>query len=100
MVELDGKPADNVRVSFAGVVAAAREVNAQEQPVGSANVSSGQLVTSFTAYQPRAFAVRLSAPSTQLEAVYSRPVTLQYDLAVASNDDTPTVDRKSTRLNS
>jgi alpha-mannosidase len=91
MVELDGKPADNVRVSFAGVVAAAREVNAQEQPVGSANVSSGQLVTSFTAYQPRTFAVRLSAPSTKLEAVYSRPVTLQYDLAVASNDDTPTV---------
>ena len=32
MVELDGKPAQDVRVSFAGPVAAAREVNAQEQP--------------------------------------------------------------------
>ena len=62
MVELDGKPAENVRISFAGPVAAAREINAQEQPVGSANVSGGELVTSFTAYQPKTFAIRLVRP--------------------------------------
>jgi alpha-mannosidase len=90
MVELDGKPVPDVRVSFAGPIAAAREVNAQEQPVGAADVSRGALTTSFTPYQPRTFALRLSAPATKLSAVKSQPVTLHYDLAVASNDDTKT----------
>jgi alpha-mannosidase len=90
MVELNGATAQNVRVSFAGPVAAAREINAQEQPVGSAEVDHGALVTSFTAYQPRTFALKL-APSTQsLNAPQSQPVDLDYDLAVASNDDIPT----------
>ena len=48
MVELDGKPAANVHVHFAGPIASAREVNGQELPVGSATVQSGALVTSFT----------------------------------------------------
>src|SRR6202012_181506 len=61
MVELDGKPASDVRVSFASPVTAAREVNGQEQPLGNANVQDGALVTSFTAYQPRTFALRLGA---------------------------------------
>jgi alpha-mannosidase len=90
MVELDGKPAQDVHVSFAGPVVAAREINAQEQPVGSANISNGALVTSFTAYQPRTFALRLAEPSTKLASVQSQPVALAYDLAVASNDDTKT----------
>src|SRR5712671_6351962 len=38
LVEIDGKPAPNVRVNFAGTIAAAREVNGQEQPAGSATV--------------------------------------------------------------
>ena len=52
MVELDGKPQADVKVSFAAPVASAREVNGQEQPVGSATVVGGALVTSFGAYQP------------------------------------------------
>jgi len=90
MVELDGKPAQDVRVSFAGPVATAREVDAQERAIGSANVDHGSLVTSFTAYQPRTFALRLNAPQAKLAAHQSQPVTLRYDLAVASNDDTTT----------
>src|SRR6266702_651595 len=90
MVELDGKPAQDVRVSFAGPVATAREVDAQERPIGSANVDHGSLVTSFTAYQPRTFALRLNAPQAKLASHQSQPVTLRYDLAVASNDDTRT----------
>jgi alpha-mannosidase len=90
MVELSGAPAQNVQVSFAGTVASAREINAQEQPLESAEVAYGSLLTSFTAYQPRTFALKL-APSTQrLNAPQSQPVSLDYDLAVASNDDTPT----------
>ena len=37
VVEMDGKPASNVHLSFASPVTAAREVNGQEQPVGSAS---------------------------------------------------------------
>lgn len=88
MVELDGKPASDVRISFAGSVAAAREVNAQEQAVGTATVRDGQLVTSFSAFQPRTFAIRLATSATKLSSLSSLPVTLPYDLAVASNDDT------------
>jgi alpha-mannosidase len=90
MVELDGKAAPDVSVSFAGPVVAAREVNGQEQPLGPAVIRNGALATSFTAYQPRTFALRLGTPATKLTAIQSQPVTLQYDLAVASNDDTKT----------
>jgi len=88
LVELDGKPQADVRVSFDMPITAAREVNGQEQPVGAATVSGGALIASFSAYQPRTFAVKLSAAPTKVSAVRSTPVTLRYDLATASNDGT------------
>ena len=88
MVELDGKPQENVRVSFASPVVAAREVNGQEQPMGPATVSDGAVVTSFSAYQPRTFAVKLAATTGKASSVHSAPVKLRYDLATASNDGT------------
>ncbi|RZU40115.1 alpha-mannosidase [Edaphobacter modestus] len=90
MVELNGKPAPDVRVSFAGPITAAREVNAQEQPVDSTNVNNGELKVAFTPYQTRTFALRLAAPATNVRAVTSHPVTLHYDLAAGSSDDTRT----------
>jgi alpha-mannosidase len=90
MVELDGKPAENVSISFAAPVSAAREVNGQEQPVGSASIHDGVLTTSFTAYQLRTFALHLNPSSSKLIPIHSQSVALQYDLAVASNDDTKT----------
>lgn len=86
LVELDGKPEPDVRVTFAAPITAAREVNGQEQPVGSATVTSGALVTSFSAYQPRTFALRLAAAPVKAGTVHSTPVTLSYDTAAASND--------------
>ena len=65
LVELDGKPQPDVHLSFAAPVSAAREVNGQEQPVGPATISDGALVTSFNAYQPRTFALRLAAAPAQ-----------------------------------
>lgn len=91
MVELDGKPHPDVRVTFAGPVIAAREENAQELPMGPATVTDGSLATSFTAYQPRTFALKLGAAQVTLTAPRSEPVKLNYDLTVASNDDTKTV---------
>jgi len=89
MVEVDGKPESGVHVRFAGPIAAAREMNGQEQPIGAATVSGGALETSFSAYQPRTFALRLGAAPAKLTTVQSQPVSLTYDLAVASNDDRP-----------
>jgi alpha-mannosidase len=88
LVELDGKPQRNVRISFHTAITAAREVNGQEQPAGTATVNGGALITSFSAYQPRSFAVKLAAAPTKVSPVHSTPVTLPYDLATASNDGT------------
>ncbi len=85
LVELDGRPQPAVHIAFAAPVASAREVNGQEQPVGDARVTDGELVTSFSAYQPRTFALRLGAAPAAVEAPHSVPVTLTYDLATASN---------------
>ncbi|MBV9266280.1 MAG: alpha-mannosidase, partial [Acidobacteriaceae bacterium] len=101
MVELDGKPASHVRVSFAGGINAAHEVNGQEEARGNAELDRGSLVTSFVGYQPRTFALKLASPPVKLEGVDSRPVKLPYDLAVASNDDTrsdPGFDAKGNAL--
>ena len=88
LVELDGKPQENVRVSFASPVSAAREVNGQEQPVGPASVTDGALVASFSAYQPRTFAIKLAAAPTKVNSVRFAPVKLTYDVAAATNDGT------------
>jgi alpha-mannosidase len=90
MVELDGKPVQNVRISFAAPIIAAREINAQEQPIGAANIEENTLSASFTAYQPRTFAVHFGSPRSKVASVQSQPVALHYDLAVATNDDDKT----------
>jgi len=85
MVELNGKPQADVRVSFAAPITAVREVNGQEEPVGSATLKDGSLVTAFGAYQPRTFAVKLAARSSKGAGGRSTPVPLSYDLATATN---------------
>jgi alpha-mannosidase len=86
IVELDGRPATNVRLSFAAPVVSAREVNGQEQPLGRATVNNGQLVTSLGRYQPRTFALKLAAPSIRMSSPRSEPIALEYDLDVATVD--------------
>lgn len=89
LVEIDGKPASNVRVSFGGSILGAREVDGQERPIGVATVAKGELVTSFTPYQIHSFAVKLAAPSTKPANPHSQAVALNYDLSVASRDGRP-----------
>jgi alpha-mannosidase len=92
MVEMDGRPQEKVEVKFAGPIAASREINGQELPVeGNTVVSNGVLITNFTGYEPRTFALKLGVAPVRMTPVTSTPVTLAYDLAVSSNDDTRTV---------
>jgi alpha-mannosidase len=86
LVELDGTPQRDVHVAFAAPITSAREVNGQEHPLGDAHIEGGALLTSFGAYQPRTFALKLASASAAVNAVRSAPVTLNYDLASATND--------------
>src|SRR6202041_4032498 len=58
--------------------------NAQEQPLGPATIRGGELVTNFGPYEPRTFAVKLARQRNRIAAPESRPITLSYDIAVAS----------------
>jgi alpha-mannosidase len=86
LVEIDGKKADDVHLSFAAAVVSAREVNGQELEPRPARVDGGRLVTSFTPYQLRTFAVRLAPPASRGSAPHSQTVALPYDRAVSSRD--------------
>jgi alpha-mannosidase len=86
VVELDGRPAPDVRIAFTAPVIAAREVNGQELPIGKASIIKGQLATNFGRFQPRTFAVKLAQPSVRLAPPQSWPIDLPYDLAVANRD--------------
>ena len=88
LVELEGRPQPDVRISFNTAIVSAREVNGQEQPVASTPVNGGALVTSFSAYQPRTFAVKLATAPTRVASVRSAQVPLHYDVATTSNDGT------------
>ena len=86
IVELDGRAAPDVRISFAAPVIAAREVNGQEMPVGAASIVKGQLVTSLGRFQPRTFAVKLAASPVKVAEPESHLFPLPYDLAGANRD--------------
>jgi alpha-mannosidase len=86
IVELDGKPHQNVRITFASPVTEAREVNGQEQPVGAATVNAGALVTSLKPFAIRSFAVTLARGATRLAPVQSAAVALTFDRSVTSHD--------------
>jgi alpha-mannosidase len=90
LVELDGRGQSDVHVSFAAMVNGVREVNGQELPLttGStdARVTKGELVTSFSAYQPRTFAVKLAPPSTSLKNASWQALDLPRGVQVASRD--------------
>ncbi len=92
-VEIDGKEAKGVRLSFAKPLAAMREVNGQEQALakvsGAAALNNGALVASFAPYQVRTFAVKLGPAPAKVAAPQSQPVPLHYDLSVTSRDGRP-----------
>lgn len=54
--------------------------------MGPATITAGALVTSFSAYQPRTFAVRLGPSTAKVAEVRSTSVSLSYDVASASNN--------------
>ncbi len=82
--ETTGRAGAHVRLSALGAITAAREVNGQEQPVGSAQVQDGALVTEMGPFGLRAFALKFAPPAVPLTAPKSQPVELVYDLDAVS----------------
>jgi alpha-mannosidase len=91
-VEMSGKAEPDVHFSFAAPVISVREVDGQEMPVAGpgGKIAGGDLVASLTPYQVRSFAVKLGAAKTKVAVPVSQPVTLNYDISVASHDGRPT----------
>jgi len=89
VVEIDGKPASDVHIAFPSPILASREVTGQEQPSGPARIQGGQLVASFSAYQPRSFAIKLGESPTRVDVPRFATVKIPYDVSVASLDNRP-----------
>ncbi|HEV2305537.1 MAG TPA: glycoside hydrolase family 38 C-terminal domain-containing protein, partial [Candidatus Acidoferrales bacterium] len=86
VVEMSGKPAHDVRISFAAPVTAAREINGQELPANPAHFSRGDLIANLGPYEIKTYAVTLAPPRVHAAPPLSRAVSLHYDLAAATND--------------
>jgi alpha-mannosidase len=67
LVELDGKPAENVRNRFAAQSPRLRRRRAR----GASHIASGEIVTSLTAFSPARFALKLGAVSAKALAAQS-----------------------------
>jgi alpha-mannosidase len=87
LVEMDGHAQQDVRISFAAPLVAAREVNSQEMPLGGAKVIQGKLATSFAPYQLRTFALKLKPARVATTGTSSQEITiLPFSRLVASKD--------------
>lgn len=83
--ELSGKDLKGVKVSFLADIADAYEVNGQEQRIGNAAVSNGQLQFDLSHYTLRSFAVKLKSKASQ-PAITQAQVTLPYNADVITHD--------------
>lgn len=83
--ELSGKDLQGVKVSFPADITDAYEVNGQEQRIGNAAVSNGQLQFDLSHYTLRSFAVKLKSKASQT-AIAQAQVTLPYNTDVITHD--------------
>jgi alpha-mannosidase len=90
LVEIDGKEAGNVHLTFAAPVIAARELDGQERPVGPATIKAGEILTSFSPFQLHTFALQLAPATKRLLISKEQQVALNYDSSVSTREGRPT----------
>ena len=83
--ELSGKDLKGVKISFPAAVAEAFEVNGQEQRIGNATVSNGQLQFDLSHYTLRSFAVKLKSKAAPAK-IEQAQVALPYNVDVITFD--------------
>jgi alpha-mannosidase len=86
VVELDGNPVNHVRVSFAGQLGRAREVDGQELPIAEARTVGNALETSLKPYEIRSFALDFVPDGTEVPAPRTHELALMFDRPVATRD--------------
>jgi alpha-mannosidase len=82
-----GSDVNNVVVSVGNGIASAREVNGSEQNIGPITPVAGNIVVNMTAYQPRTFALTLSAAPASGSLPATQTVTMPYNLDAVSLDN-------------
>ncbi len=89
--ETAGKIVEGALVNFSLPVTTATEVNGQEESIGSPLPLRGPMLSSFTPYQPRAYALKLSPSKLKTpEKPQYQPLKLEYNLDGISTDDNKT----------
>ncbi|HEV2289888.1 MAG TPA: glycoside hydrolase family 38 C-terminal domain-containing protein [Candidatus Acidoferrales bacterium] len=87
LVEMTGKAAHDVRLSFNAPVVSVREINGQELPMkGQVAIQGGELVTDLSPYEIKSYEVAPAPPHVHATPPISHSVAVRYDLAVTSND--------------
>ncbi|MBN2265610.1 MAG: alpha-mannosidase, partial [Candidatus Aminicenantes bacterium] len=86
LVEMSGRPAEGVRVSFAAPLVAAREVNGVEDPVGPARLEDGALVADFGPFEVRSFAVKMGPAPVQVPKPKFEVVPIDCDVHATTRD--------------
>jgi len=86
LVEMSGKPAKGVKVSFSAPLVSARETNGVEAVVGPANLAGGALVADFGPFEVRSFAVKMGPPPARTAAPKFQAVPLSYDVYASTRD--------------
>ncbi len=88
IVELDGRPANDVHLTFTLPAQAVREVDGQERTIGEARLDArlvdGALVTSLKPYEIRSF--RVTMARAHIAVPRSQPLELTFDRNVATHD--------------
>ncbi|HEY2322764.1 MAG TPA: glycoside hydrolase family 38 C-terminal domain-containing protein [Thermoanaerobaculia bacterium] len=79
VVEIAGKPAADVRLSFASPVVSLREVDAQERKIANMQIDEGAIAFDLTPYQLRTFALKLAPPDVHAKRVQSQAIALKTD---------------------
>jgi alpha-mannosidase len=87
--EMSGRPQQGVTIAAVSPIVAASEVDGQERRLADARLSDGRLVTDFTPYGIRSFAIRLAAPQQAARTAGSQALSLPHDVDVASTDARP-----------
>ena len=88
LVDLDGKAESDVRLKFPASVVSAKEVDAQEQVRGAAQISGGALVASFRPFEPKTFAVKLASPQAPIQKPIFASLPVHFDTVASSKDGT------------
>ncbi|MCK9423391.1 MAG: alpha-mannosidase [Bacteroidales bacterium] len=84
--ELTGKDFANVEISMAVKITAVWEVDGQEQRIGDATLKNGKLLTDFTKYGIRSFAIQLEPPVEKLIQPSCLEIPIPFDRDVVSSD--------------